>query len=343
VSSLLSYNMRNNVRSTLSDSITAIDTSITLNKATGIYVDPPEPTADSLNTASIITLVDSLTSPTKLEIVKYELFTDNGDGTITLGSCTRGYEGTVASAFSSGEYAYQSITVGSLTSPLLHQRFDSSHVQMDGSGDPDIYALLVNSGGIRVPYNGSFQRGLMFADIEDDEYQRIGGIGCTGSDIVIDFPNPATPNVDGRYPLRVTNDTDYASGDPIVVMKNTHVERTEWHLATRWKASEQGALSSNTTIDWKEHDIQRVVIASNSAVTMQDTSTYIIPGAEYRRGTLLVSTPPSNPGYTCTWSANVKHAAGVAPTFSGSNCIYEFDVLYNGTNFLMSEPRVYQL
>jgi hypothetical protein len=343
VAGILSYNMRNNVRSTLADSITAIDTSITLNKASGIYVDPPEPTADSLNTASIITLVDSLTAPTKLEIVRYELFTDNGDGTITLGACTRGYEGTTAAAFSSGEYAYQAITVGSLTSPLLQQRFDGGYVQMDGTGDAEIYSLLAKSGGVRVPYSGSFQRGLMFADIEDDEYQRIGGLGCTGDDIVIDFPNPATPSTDGRYPLRVTNTTDYANGEPIVVMKNTHVERNEWHLATRWKASDQGALSSNTTIDWKEHDIQRVAITSNSAVTMQDTSVYAVPGAEYRRGTLLVSTPPSNPGYTCTWSANVKHAGGSAPTFTGSNCLYEFDVLYNGTNFLMSTPRVYQL
>lgn len=334
--------LNNNVRTTLSDPITALDTSVTLNKTSPPYKDPPAPNNESLDQSSIITLVDSLTTPTKIEIVSYTGLTDNGDGTITLTGLTRGAENTIASAFSSGHYAYQSLTAASLSSPLLALDHGEGIVTVRGNA-PDVAGLVTRDcNGVRVVYGGGIQNGIEIALDEHGFGARTLAMVSLGDDAGFIFPPSSSPT-DEVFPLLFTNNTGYADNKPAVRMKYTEIERTELHKTTRWWPADQGSMTANTTIDWKDHDIIPMALASNSAVTMQDTSDYLTPGGAYRRSVLLVSTASVNPGYTVTWSANVKHAGGVAPTFTGTNRIFKIEVLYNGTYFLLSVPEVFQL
>jgi hypothetical protein len=343
---LTSYNLLNNVRTTLNDAIDADDTSILINQASSPYKDPPTPGANSLGQSSVLTIVDSLTTPTKIEIITYSGLTDNGDGTLTISGVTRGAESTVASAFSSGAYVYQALTAGCFEGPVADINSNEGVVNFAGFAADTPGVVSSNANGFRTIYNGGIQ---MIADCATSEHgpgQRLGGFGCLGDDLAIVLPPSGDPSVDTRYPLRVTNNTGYSSGEAIVVMKNADINRIELLKAARlWPANTTSFVTS-TTIDWKENDIKRMnLTASAASVVMTDTSDYLIPGGAYRRLTLLVYLPDvTNPGYTVAWPANVIHAGGAPPDFTtGQDCIYRIEILFDGSVYLMSEPEFYQL
>jgi hypothetical protein len=104
------YAANNNVRVTLTAGIDSVVTSIMVNAATGFYKDPPNPAVDNSSPASVITIYDSLGDPTKTEIITYTILVNNGDGTYTLGGCTRGVFGSTAQSFSAGAFLIQSMT-----------------------------------------------------------------------------------------------------------------------------------------------------------------------------------------------------------------------------------------
>lgn len=93
----------NNVKVTLNAGITSSDTSVQVIKAISPFNDPP--------TSGKLTLMDSLSSPTKIEIISYTGRTDNTTYW-TLTGVVRGEESTTASAFSSGDSAVQTWTAG---------------------------------------------------------------------------------------------------------------------------------------------------------------------------------------------------------------------------------------
>ncbi len=98
----------NFVQAQLNTSISDTDTTLVINVATGAWNDVPEPNGD----VAILTLLDNLAAPTKFELIYY---TDrSGTGPYTLTGVTRGVEGTVASAWSSGAFVLQHITAGAL-------------------------------------------------------------------------------------------------------------------------------------------------------------------------------------------------------------------------------------
>ena len=93
----------NNVNSTLNASATSSATSLQIVKAVSPYNDPPA--------SGKITLMDSLSSPTKIEIIAYTGRTDNTTYW-TLTGCTRASESTTASSWAAGDNAIQAFTAG---------------------------------------------------------------------------------------------------------------------------------------------------------------------------------------------------------------------------------------
>lgn len=106
----MSFTIANNVRVELTVAITGASTSITVSKAVAPNQDPPAPAGGF---PGLITLVDRVSSPTKVEIVEYTGRTDNGT-TWTLTGVTRAREGTAAQSFDVGAIAFQSVTAGIL-------------------------------------------------------------------------------------------------------------------------------------------------------------------------------------------------------------------------------------
>ena len=99
----------NNVKITLNAAITSSATSVQVVKAVAPFNDPPA--------SGKLTLMDSLSGPTKIEIIAYTGRTDNSTYW-TLTGVSRGQESTTASAFSSGDAAVQTWTAGQATATL---------------------------------------------------------------------------------------------------------------------------------------------------------------------------------------------------------------------------------
>ena len=124
----------NNVKSELNASATSSATSIQVVKAVSPYNDPPA--------SGKITLMDSLSSPTKIEIIAYTGRTDNSSYW-TLTGCTRASESTTASTWAVGDDAIQTFTAGDAVAASGTFPFYKS----DGSSDP---INLTNA--YRVPF-----------------------------------------------------------------------------------------------------------------------------------------------------------------------------------------------
>jgi|TARA_R110000744_G_scaffold60244_3_gene124921 hypothetical protein len=124
----------NNVKSVLNASASSSATSIQIVKAVSPYNDPPA--------SGKITLMDSLSGPTKIEIIAYTGRTDNSTYW-TLTGVARGQESTTASAWSSSDNAIQTFTAGDALASSGTFPFYKS----DGSSDP---INLTNA--YRVPF-----------------------------------------------------------------------------------------------------------------------------------------------------------------------------------------------
>ena len=96
----------NNVKSTLESAISETSARIRVFKAVSPMQDPPA--------IGKITIADSLSSPTAIEIIEYSTRTDHGDYW-TLSEVTRGLEGSTASSFAIGAVVFQAFTAGDAT------------------------------------------------------------------------------------------------------------------------------------------------------------------------------------------------------------------------------------
>ena len=91
----------NNVKTTIHSAFNATTTSIQVLKATAPFNNPP--------TSGTLTFMDSLSSPTKIEVVTYTGRTDNGSYW-TITGVTRGQESSTASSFDVEAYVIQTWT-----------------------------------------------------------------------------------------------------------------------------------------------------------------------------------------------------------------------------------------
>lgn len=156
------FKTANNVRCALHTAISPTDLSIVVDAATSPYNNFPDPFNDEpSDSTGIATLTDSITSPTKVEIITYQSLTNNGNGTYTLGSVNRAREGTTAQAFSSGAIVMQAMTAGMLSHPditisetasTIDINFDSTSVKSLKVANSEIHlGLWVTS----ISTNGS--------------------------------------------------------------------------------------------------------------------------------------------------------------------------------------------
>jgi len=100
----------NNVKTSLHAALTNSATSVLVVKSTSPFNDPP--------TSGNITLMDSLSNPSKIEVISYTGRTDNSTYW-TLTGATRGVESSTASSFSVGAYAIQTWTAGDATAAVI--------------------------------------------------------------------------------------------------------------------------------------------------------------------------------------------------------------------------------
>jgi len=122
----------NNVKITLNAAITNSATSVQVVKAVAPFNDPPA--------SGKLTLMDSLSSPTKIEIIAYTGRTDNSTYW-TLTGVSRGQESTTASAFSSGDAAVQTWTAGDASGAVNNVPFykadgTQDNITLDGGALP---------------------------------------------------------------------------------------------------------------------------------------------------------------------------------------------------------------
>jgi len=100
----------NNVKASLHAALTNSATSVLVVKSISPFNDPPS--------SGNITLMDSLSNPSKIEVISYTGRTDSGTYW-TLTGATRGLESSTASAFSVGAYAIQTWTAGDATTATV--------------------------------------------------------------------------------------------------------------------------------------------------------------------------------------------------------------------------------
>jgi len=98
------YVLENNVKTQLNAGIDGVTTTIVVNAATAPSKSPPDPAGG----VAVVTLVDRLANPTKLEIISYTGRT--GVGPYTLTGCTRGFEGTSAYSWTTTDIVFQALT-----------------------------------------------------------------------------------------------------------------------------------------------------------------------------------------------------------------------------------------
>jgi len=100
------YRIQNNVYTTLASGINSTTTTITIDKASSPYQNPIEPGNGKIG---LLTIIDSQSEPTKIEIIKFTGYIDNGD-TLTLTGVERNQEGLGSNSFDSGAVVVQTIS-----------------------------------------------------------------------------------------------------------------------------------------------------------------------------------------------------------------------------------------
>lgn len=122
------YRLENNVYTYLDKNIDKNSTSIRVKKAVHPYNDPIAP---SSNEIGVLTLIDNHESTTKIEIINFTGFTDNGDGTLTILGISRGKENTLPQNFVEGSIVTQSITREAINNIIAN--INSIESDWDGS------------------------------------------------------------------------------------------------------------------------------------------------------------------------------------------------------------------
>jgi len=95
---------RNFVRTQTADPVLVGDAAIVVSSAVSPFVMPPED--------GILTITDSVETPTRFEIITYIGISPNGNGTYTLNTVLKGVEGTIDQGWPAGSVILQALTAG---------------------------------------------------------------------------------------------------------------------------------------------------------------------------------------------------------------------------------------
>lgn len=155
------YSMANNARVALSAAAVPTSTSLTFAAAVAPFANPADPAGDTASGGyGIATLTDSLSQPTKFEIVLYTSLTNNGNGTYTIAGLLRGSGGSTAQSWAVGAILYQALTKDGLMHPFFTANqsagalainassvdFGSANVTMASLNATSVTATAVNVG-----------------------------------------------------------------------------------------------------------------------------------------------------------------------------------------------------
>ena len=330
---LLKWDINNNVKVTLHASITSGSTSLIFDKASAPYRDPSQFMIGP-GATGILTIMDSETTLTKVEIVTFTSYVDNGNGTVTVGGLARGQDGTVASAFSTGAVITQALTRDSFINDYLS--IDVGSVSMEGAGD-QTPAVFTQSGNVRTTMFGIgvFNSAIDMVNTEDDKYNpnqynwQIGS-NSDSRDFNIRMLQPGTvENV--SYPF-TADFAGYQSGEKVLArIPALEVQRLEKVGAVRLKPI-LGAIAGSTIVDWSLGEIADYNLASSGQVDfVQGGDQTVDATAGYRQVTMMVTIgSSSNPGYAVTWGLAITWADPPPDFSTGNNKKFILDFIYDG-------------
>lgn len=148
------YPFNNNVRAVLHNAVGAADTQIDVVKAVAPYKDAPDTSVSQ--PLGILSLTDSLSAPTKFEIVHYDNRIDNGTYWSYMG-VIRSRDGTSAQTFAAGNPVTQNVTRELLELP------PPLYVTTDAGGS---VGIGIDTPSERLEVDGSVlvSGGVMFAE-----------------------------------------------------------------------------------------------------------------------------------------------------------------------------------
>jgi hypothetical protein len=125
------YFLTNNVRGVLAAAVAPSDVEIIVTKAAAPF-NMPGTSGFGLQ-PSVLTLVDDLVAPTKIEVITFYSVQDDG-ATWTILDATRGEEGTTAQSWDVGDPVFQAATAGAISLPsFLYVDWNSGYLGVQGA------------------------------------------------------------------------------------------------------------------------------------------------------------------------------------------------------------------
>lgn len=272
------YKIKNNIRVAVSQNINSDDTTIIINEPIEKYEAPPYV---NIGETGILTIVDKLQDPTKIEIINYSDIVDNEDGTLTITGVERGKEDTEPQYFSSGAVILQTLTKDVLNSfgGISASRFLSVDRSYNGITSIELVKESVSFGD------------LLYYDIESDGYKK------------------ALFNYDyiDKEPAEVMALEDKSENNKCLVIHYGYIRNDEWNFEISWDKnflylsdSETGLITQTSTYEMsatmppppptvKETEVDICGIAVKSNIIKFAPSNHLVYNTSYKVTTEVLS------------------------------------------------------
>ena len=135
------------------------------------------PISPSSNEVGALTIIDDQQNPSKIEIVHFESYVDNGDNTVTFSGVTRGQEGTNAQSFIAGSIVAQSITkdaINAITTNIENLKSD-----WEGSAAYDISVSDIDNWNDAFSWGDHSTYGYL-TNITNEILENLSNVDVTG-------------------------------------------------------------------------------------------------------------------------------------------------------------------
>lgn len=343
-----------NVRVTLASPVTAGATSITVNVGVAPFRSPVDTAGGHY---AYLTLVDNLVNPTKLESVTYAGWTDNGNGTITLSSVSRGQDGTSAQSWSSGDYAFQAVRAAwtTLLESLRNSKAQASGLaSLDGSSkvvqDPANATATPTASKIPIAGGGGTLASGWIPDLSGtyavaakgvtngDSHDHSGGDGAqiyhttladkgTNTHAQIDSHLSATAAHGISGAVVGTTDAQTLSSKTLGgALAGNNQDVNDLKVADFYQEVNNATSTGAVTVNWTNGAAQKQVEPTGTI-----TYTFTAPPGPARLQLRILSDGAST-SQTINWPASVKWlSAAFTATVANKNSIVTF--WYDGTNY----------
>lgn len=315
------FTVANNVRVELASSINSVVTTITVNEAASPFNNPPDPTSAFSDDTSVATLMDSLTDPTKIEIITYKTLVDNGDGTFDLEDVSRGQQGTSAQSFSAGAFLVQSMTAAMTSHPdiYINKTTNALYAASLNASFNDVTAF----GNFTL--HGTFTAGQVIAraNLTNGAACSVIGRSANSSGVVADI-SAASDNMClirsggslsfNKLPVEAISASGLASG---AVLRGDGTWATgvggSWSVGNALTVGSGGLSVSGGTITFPSNSIARAALVNGSAKSVigrSANSTGVVAdiAGSAARQALMVDSSNANIGFRAFELADLPNA-----------------------------------